>query len=157
MSRRPSTASVFGEPCDAPPMARLRFESWDDLREYMRDTRKARGVTQSAMADALGVAQSTVGNWESPAQSASPDPGALLRFFRTLELAIRFEEIGGPRATAERELVACAARLDDEQLAALLELARELGDPDPLAQDRAISTLIGVRAAMRTIQDRQNA
>lgn len=124
------------------------LESWDEMREFMRNARDARGVTQAAIGEAIGVGQSTIGNWESPNQAATPSPEALIRYLRRLDLSLSIAPRGGVREQAVRELLTIAARLQDDELADLLEIGRAIGAADPVERLVATRVLRGVKAAV---------
>ena len=54
-----------------------------NLAENIRNARLARGLTQSALAEALGVSDRTVSRWENDA--AAPDVTLLSRLALTLQ------------------------------------------------------------------------
>lgn len=118
-----------------------------DLTELLRKLRESNGETQKELADALGVRQSAVANWENNHNGARVPHlvDALARYGH--ELVVLPTE--GRRRAATSSLVRILSALDDDEVESLLAVASGWGSiPAPIRS--ALVTMATDAAARRT-------
>ena len=94
------------------------------IGEQIREARKAKGLTQDALAEAMSVTRAAVANWEQ--NRRQPDAGTLLRQSKVLEYSFESESALGPTPSAERRSEAAErprADMDEAEAVKLSQIA----------------------------------
>lgn len=126
--------------------------------DRVREARLAKGLTQKAVADETGAAESTVASWEL--QSRLPRRARLVRLAHLLGKTVTWL-LEGDGPTRRERLEKAAAEIDDVRALLLKKTAtwegRRLEEPERLAAIRVLTALFNMDEVAQFAKTRQMA
>ncbi|MPY97386.1 MAG: helix-turn-helix domain-containing protein [Actinophytocola sp.] len=103
--------SSYGDKCYCRHMATIRVTRPDDLGAALREARLAEGITQSALAQLVGVSRQWLSAFEMGAKSSAP-LDMVMRIVAALDVSVTLSRPAPPAPADEEEPVDLDALLD---------------------------------------------